>query len=111
MPRSEATDYQGGMKTYLAPLRCLVPALMVLAMAAPSNAQLPLAALAVPDLVQPVSADCGAVGRSVAAGEGGTVRSAVAESRSGRTVCVIVYTVPGRDGQPPRVVRKQVPAN
>ncbi|RST87216.1 hypothetical protein EJC49_06485 [Aquibium carbonis] len=99
------------MKTFLAPLRCLVPALMILAMAAPGHAQLPLATPAVPELVQPASADCGAIGRSVAASEGGTVRSAVAESSGGRTVCVIVYTVPGTGGQPPRVVRKQVPAN
>lgn len=111
MPRSEATDYQGGMKTFLAPLRRLVPALMILAMATPGHAQLPLVSLAGPSLVQPVAADCGAIGRSVAASEGGTVRSAVAESRGGRTVCVIVYTVPGQGGQPPRVVRKQVPAN
>jgi hypothetical protein len=111
MPRSEATGYQGGMKTFLAPLRRLVPALMILAMATPGHAQMPLAALAIPDLVQPVAADCGSIGRSVAASEGGTVRSAVAENRGGRTVCVIVYTVPAKGGQPPRVVRKQVPAN
>lgn len=111
MPRSEATDYQGGMKTLLAPLRRLVPALMILAAATPVHAQLPLAPLAAPALVQPVAADCGAIGRSVAASEGGTVRSAVAENRGGRIVCVIVYTVPAKGGQPPRVVRKQVPAN
>lgn len=111
MPRSEASDYQGGMKTFLAPLRRLVPAFMLLAAATPGHAQLPLAPLAVPPLVQTAAADCGAIGRSVAAGEGGTVRSAVAEERGGRTVCVIVFTVPAKGGQPPRVVRRQVPAN
>jgi hypothetical protein len=111
MPRSEATGYQGDMKTFIAPLRCLVPALMLLAAATPGQAQLPLAPFAAPSLVQTAAADCGAIGRSVAAGEGGTVRSAVAETRGGRTVCVIVYTVPAQGGQPPRVVRKQVPAN
>ncbi|MFN3547618.1 MAG: hypothetical protein ACK4U0_09015 [Mesorhizobium sp.] len=99
------------MKTFLAPLRRLAPALMILMAATPALAQMPVAPLAAPDLVQPVAADCGAIGRSVAASEGGTVRSAVAENRGGRTVCVIVYTVPGQGGQPPRVVRKQVPAN
>lgn len=99
------------MKTFLTPLRRLVPALMILAAVTPGHAQMPLAPLAAPDLVLPVSADCGAIGRSVAASEGGTIRSAVAESRGGRTVCVIVYTLPAQNGQPPRVVRKQVPAN
>lgn len=111
MPRSEAMDYHGSMKTLLAPLRRLVPALMLLAAATPGQAQLPLAPLAAPSLVQTAAADCGAIGRSVAASEGGTVRSAVAENRGGRTICVIVYTVPANGGQPPRVVRKQVPAN
>ncbi|WP_187970211.1 hypothetical protein [Aquibium microcysteis] len=99
------------MKHHLAPLRRLVPALMLLAVATPGHAQLPLAPLAAPSLLQTAAADCGAIGRSVAASEGGTVRSAVAEDRGGRTVCVIVYTVPANGGQPPRVVRKQVPAN
>jgi hypothetical protein len=111
MPRSAATRYQGVMKKLLTPLRRLAPALALLATAVPAQAQMTIAKPAVPSLVQTVAADCGAIGRSLAAGEGGTVQLAVAESRGGRTVCVIVYTVPGRDGQPPRRVQREVAAN
>jgi hypothetical protein len=99
------------MNTLLTPLRRLVPALALLAAAVPAHAQLPLAQPAVPGLVQTAAADCGAIGRSLAAGEGGTVQLAVAENRGGRTVCVIVYTVPGSNGKPPRRVQREVPAD
>lgn len=111
MPRSAALGYEGTMKTILASLRRLAPALALLAAVTPGHAQLPFAQLAAPSLVQPVAADCGSIGRSIASGEGGTVRSAVAEDRGGSTVCVIVYTVPASNGQPPRVVRREVPAS
>ncbi|MDN2584204.1 hypothetical protein [Aquibium sp. ELW1220] len=93
------------MKAFLASLQRLLPALMILAAAAPGHAQMLMATPSVSILVQPVAADCGAIGRLVAANEGGTVRSAVAEICGGRMVCVIVYTLPAQGGQPPRVVR------
>jgi hypothetical protein len=111
MPRSVATDYQGCMKVFLAPLRRFLPALMILMAAAPGHAQLVMATPSVSILAQPVAADCGAIGRLVAAKEGGTVRSAVAETCGGRMVCFIVYTLPAQGGQPPRVVRTRMSAN
>lgn len=47
-------------------------------------------------------ADCYAVGEQVAAEQGGQLARASARNQGGRTVCVIVVLVPGRDGERPR---------
>lgn len=57
------------------------------------------------------AADCASVGRAIAAQDGGTLQVATEQSQGGQTVCVVVYTVPGSNGQPPRRVERQVPAN
>ena len=57
------------------------------------------------------AADCNTLGQAIAAQEGGTLQVATEQSRGGQTICVVVYTVPGSNGQPPRRVERQVPAN
>ena len=65
---------------------------------------------AAPSLVQPVQADCYAIGQQVAAQNGGTLARASAANRGVRQVCIIVVLVPGRDGQRPRRAQFVVPA-
>jgi hypothetical protein len=57
------------------------------------------------------SANCHAIGEGVAAQNGGQLMRATARSQGGRTVCVIVVLVPGREGQRPRRQEFVVPAN
>jgi len=52
--------------------------------------------------LQVAQADCYAVGEQVAAENGGQLARASARNQGGRTVCVIVVLVPGRDGERPR---------
>jgi hypothetical protein len=56
------------------------------------------------------AADCYSVGEQVASQHGGTLAKASASSQGGRTVCVIVVLVPGKDGQRPRRMQVVVPA-
>jgi hypothetical protein len=57
------------------------------------------------------AADCYRAAQRVAAERGGRVHSAQAATRNGRTVCVVVVVVPGRDGQRGRVIEVEVPAD
>jgi hypothetical protein len=99
------------MKTNLALFRTVMAALVAAAFAWPVQAQVPRpGAPEVPGYWTQVSANCNAVGQSVAAREGGQLLRAVAADQGGRTVCVITYTVPSRDGKPPRRVETTVNA-
>jgi hypothetical protein len=60
--------------------------------------------------VQVAAADCYSIGEQVAAQKGGTLAKASASQQGGRTVCVIVVLVPGKDGQRPRREQVVVPA-
>ncbi|HEV7255468.1 MAG TPA: hypothetical protein VGN97_20500 [Mesorhizobium sp.] len=57
---------------------------------------------AAPESYEVAQADCYAVGERVAAENGGQLARASARDQGGRTVCVIVVLVPGRDGERPR---------
>ena len=57
-----------------------------------------------------VQADCYAIGQRVAAERGGTLARASAATRGGRTVCVIVIVVPGKDGKRGQRQEIEVPA-
>jgi hypothetical protein len=57
------------------------------------------------------SADCYAIGESIAAQNGGQLMRATARNQGGQTVCVIVVLVPGREGQRPRRQEFTVPAS
>ena len=61
--------------------------------------------------VQVAQADCYSVGQQVAAQNGGTLAKASEANQGGRTVCVIVVLVPGKDGQRPRRTEVVVPLN
>jgi hypothetical protein len=60
---------------------------------------------------QVAEADCYSVGEQVAAQYGGTLAKASASNQGGRTVCVVVVLVPGKDGGRPRRVQVVVPAS
>ena len=99
------------MKTNLALFRTVMAALLAAVFAWPVQAQVPRpGAPEGPGYWTRVSANCNAVGQSVAAREGGQLLRAVAADQGGRTVCVITYTVPSRDGKPPRRVETTVNA-
>jgi len=102
--------YYRDMSIFRTFVRHLAPVLVTAALAVPAHAVLPIAGPSVPSLVQPVAANCAAIGQAVAARDGGELRSAVAVQSGGRTVCRIVYTVPSRDGKPPRRVQTDVDA-
>ncbi|MBZ0164809.1 MAG: hypothetical protein K8H74_19110 [Notoacmeibacter sp.] len=58
------------------------------------------------------SADgCYAIGKQVAAENGGRLADATAKNKGGQTVCVIVVLVPGGNGQYPRRKEIIVPLN
>ncbi len=56
-------------------------------------------------------ADCYSVGEQVAAEQGGTLARVSARNQGGRTVCVVVVLVPGRDGERPRRAQFVIPAD
>jgi hypothetical protein len=56
-------------------------------------------------------ADCYAVGQRVAAERGGTLARASEANQGGRSVCVVVVLVPGKDGERPRRTEVVVPRN
>ncbi len=100
------------MKRRLFPFR-VVAALLLSAGAAlvvPPALAVPLAVPRSVNPVVPVASDCYAVGQQVAAQKGGTLAKASQATRGGRTVCVIVVLVPGKDGQRPRRAEIVVPA-
>ncbi len=99
------------MSTKTAIFRLFTTALLAWAAAVPGHAAAHVATPSVPSLVQPAAANCTALGQSVAEQEGGTLQLATTQSRGGRTVCVIVFTVPGSNGKPPRRVEREVPAD
>lgn len=90
--------------------RRILPALLAMALAVPAQAAVRLAVPDVPRAAVAASASCTAIGQSLAASQGGRLLTAVAQQRGGGTVCVITYTVPSRDGRPPRRVETTVNA-
>lgn len=97
------------MNGFCAHLRTAALALAV-AMASPANATVLAQAPSVPSYVHTIAADCTAIGQSVASSAGGQLRRAVSVDQGGRTVCVITYTIPSKDGKPPRRVQTTVNA-
>lgn len=98
------------MKMPLNLSRSLVPAFFALGLLA----SFPPAASAVESEEQPMvvaAADCYAVGQQVASQNGGTLAKASASTQGGRSVCVIVVLVPGKDGERPRRAEFVVPQN
>ncbi len=83
---------------------------LAVAMASPANATVLAQAPSVPSYVHTIAADCTAIGQSVASSAGGQLRRAVSVDQGGRTVCVITYTFPSKDGKPPRRVQTTVNA-
>ena len=81
-----------------------------MATAGPAHAAMLARAPSVPAYVHTIAADCNAIGQSVASSAGGQLRKAVTVDQDGRTVCVITYTVPSKDGKPPRRVQTTVNA-
>lgn len=61
--------------------------------------------------LQVAQADCYAVGERVAAENGGQLARASSSNQGGRTVCVVVVLVPGRDGERPRRQEFVIPAD
>ncbi|TKT81239.1 hypothetical protein [Aquamicrobium sp. LC103] len=72
---------------------------------------LPLVSPNAPGNVVYVADDCYAIGMQQARQVGGQLAKATPETRGGRTVCVIVVLVPGRDGERPRRNEIVVPLN
>ncbi|MGY6708360.1 MAG: hypothetical protein ACXIVF_08530 [Rhizobiaceae bacterium] len=84
-------------------LSALVAPLLLAGSALPATASMPR--VEVPATTAPfvnASAECFSMGQQVAAREGGTLYNAVAETRGGQRVCVIVVVIPGPEGQRPR---------
>lgn len=73
----------------------------------------------VPSFVAPAAAqelmasggDCRAVGQRYASQVGGQLARASAETRGGRTVCVVVVLMPARDGNHPQRDQVELPLN
>lgn len=59
----------------------------------------PVAPPSVPELVHEAAANCYAVGKAVAAQNGGTLAAAREAKRGGQNVCVIVVLIPAKNGQ------------
>jgi hypothetical protein len=99
------------MKRRSSPFRYIVALALCAgaAFAAPSALAVPMIVPQAAEMVTPVASDCYAVGQQVAAQKGGTLAKASQATRGGRTVCVIVVLVPGKDGQRPRRAEIVVP--
>ncbi len=95
-------------KTAYSLMKSLVAGAAFAAAALPAfSAPLPAGrGLDLPGGVQLVQADCYAIGQQIAAEEGGQLVRAVPRDEGGRPVCVIVYTVPGVEGDRPE--RRQI---
>lgn len=110
MRGSGASVQKRGMKT----LRtlCLLPVAALAVATGLSDAfALPSTNPGLSDVAMKIDADCYSIGEQVASQQGGTLARASQSKRGGRTVCVIVVLVPGRDGQRPRRAEIVVPAN
>ncbi|MDW6021107.1 hypothetical protein SAZ10_04945 [Mesorhizobium sp. BAC0120] len=94
-------------RTYV---RRLAGVLAAGAVAASQAAATPAVPDADGDMFQVAAADCYSVGEQVASQYGGTLAKASASNQGGRTVCVVVVLVPGKDGGRPRRVQVVVPA-
>ena len=57
------------------------------------------------------AADCYGIGQQIAAQNGGQLANVREANKGGRSVCVVVVLVPGKDGGRPRRQEFTVPAN
>ena len=115
MGGSLASSYGRGMLMFH-PTRfwfrsALVGALLAFGHAVPAPAQQSQGRAGQEGSFQVAQADCYAIGEQVAAREGGQLAKASSRNQGGRTVCVIVVLVPGRDGERPRRAEFVVPAD
>ena len=83
------------------PASIMAAGFCILILAAPADA-LPAVNPTPPERTTLVAGDCYAVGRRVAAQNGGTLAAARAATRGGQSVCVVVVLIPGKNGQRPR---------
>jgi len=73
----------------------------------PSYRILPIAFLAFLSATSTIhAADCNATASALAADKGGTVLNVVARENNGNTTCEITLRLPGKNGEPPRVVTR-----
>lgn len=86
----------------------LLAALLTVSALAPASAQ--YRREVVPGPAMGGSANCWAVGESVAAQEGGELMNATPAASGGRQACVVVIVI-RNPGQPPRRVQRVVPLN
>lgn len=99
------------MSSFRPYFRSALAGMVAVAIAAADALAAPLVvAPAAPVLVQPAQADCYSIGQQIAAQNGGELARASASKQGGRTVCVIVVLVPGKNGQRPRRQQFVVPA-
>ncbi|WP_157015092.1 hypothetical protein [Mesorhizobium xinjiangense] len=98
------------MKTTAPHISLMAAIVLAASSAGLGQAAMRVTAPPVSPLLHLVAADCNAIGRAEAARNGGQLRRAVAVQRGGRTICQIVYTVPGKGGKPPRRVQRNIPA-
>lgn len=84
--------------------RGLLAALLAVSLSAPAAdaGTVPVVEPSMPSIVLPAAGDCYAIGQSVAAQNGGTLAAARAAKRGGRSVCIVVVLIPGKNGQRPR---------
>ncbi len=83
------------------PAAIIAAGFCILILAAPADA-LPAVNPTPPERTTLVAGDCYAVGRRIAAQNGGTLAAARAMTRGGQSVCVVVVLIPGKNGQRPR---------
>ena len=83
------------------PAAIIAAGFCILISAAPADA-LPAVNPTPPERTTLVAGDCYAVGRRVAAQNGGTLAAARAATRDGKPVCIVVVLIPGKNGQRPR---------
>jgi hypothetical protein len=55
-----------------------------------------------------LAADCNVAASNLAASKGGEVLNVVARQKDGKLDCEITLRLPGKDGQPPRVVTSNI---
>lgn len=67
-----------------------------------------LGALALAPATATAAASCAEAAERIAARTGGEVLNVVSEEQDGATVCQITVRIPGKDGNPPRVVTRTV---
>ena len=62
----------------------------------------------VPNTHPALAADCNVAASNLAASKGGEVLNVVARQKDGKVDCEITLRLPGKDGQPPRVVTSNI---